>query len=331
MNLKIFLVFGFLISFLLCCSSIKEESDPLKLSGAFIGQIPPEDSAKLFAPNLVSGEYNVRDAALSPDGNDFFYSMKGASFYSIIHIKRVNNIWQNPEVASFSGKYSDIEPCFSPDGQNIYFVSNRPLNEKGEPKDYDIWYTSKINGKWGSAKNLGAPINTEANEFYPSFVLNGTLYFCANYENGIGGEDLYYSKNIDGNYKDPVNLGDSINSVRDEFNSFVSPDEKFIMFTSMGWGTGFGGGDLWISFRKKNAKWTRPINMGEKVNSSFFEYCPSLTPDGKYMFFTSNRSNSENYSTAPLNYNDIINNLSSTLNGSQNVYWIDTKFINELK
>ncbi len=80
-------------------------------------------------------------------------------------------------------------------------------------------------------------------------------------------------------------MGDSINTLRDEFNAFVSADEKFIVFTSTGWGKGAGGGDLWISKKNKNDEWTKHKNLGEKANSLFLEYCPSITPDGKLLFF----------------------------------------------
>jgi len=311
------------------CNSEKNYQDQI-YNGEYIGRIPPGDSALIFAENLVSDEFNVRDAAFSPDGKEFFYSLKGPSFFSIIQLKRKGDIWQKSEVASFSGKYSDIEPCFSPDGSKLYFVSNRPLEENGEPKDYDIWYVEKVSGRWSSPKNIGLPINTEANEFYPSFTTEGTMYFCAKYDNGIGGEDLFYSELINGKFQEPVNLGDSVNSARDEFNSFVSPDEKYIIYTSTGWGAGLGGGDLWISFRKEDNSWSKPKNMGLKVNSPFFEYCPSLTPDGKYLFFTSNRNKGEKFSSSKLSYNQIIDGLQSTLNGSQNIYWISTNFIKKL-
>jgi len=323
---------AFLIFLLFSCTKqINEENSSLNNSGEFFGQSLPTDSAEVYAPDIISTEFNERDAAFSPDGNEFFYSLKGSSYYSLIKVIRINDVWQKPIVASFSGKYSDIEPSYSPDGTKLFFVSNRPLSGESEPKDYDIWYVEKNKNKWEEPKNLGPPINTEANEFYPSFTKNGTIYFCAKYENGIGGEDLYFSELRDGNYQAPVNLGDSVNSAKDEFNSFVSSDGSFIMFTSMGWGAGFGGGDLWISFRKDHNRWTTPKNMGEQVNSPFFEYCPSLTPDGKFLFFTSNRSSGENYSTTSLTYKNIISGLRSTLNGSQNIYWISTDFIRKLK
>ena len=328
-NSNYYLIVLFLISIYSCTNN--EDNNKLKtLHGDFIGQSLPKDSSEVFAPGVISTAYNERDAAFSPDGNEFFYSLKGTIGFSLIQTKIKDGVWQSPEVASFSGKYSDIEPCFSRDGTKLFFVSNRPLTGEGEPKDYDIWFVEKINDGWGKPKNIGLPINTEANEFYPSFTEDGTIYFCANYKNGIGGEDLYYSVFKDGKYLSPINLGASVNSVRDEFNSFVSSDGNFIIFTSMGWGAGFGGGDLWISFRKDVNSWTKPKNMGKQINSPYFEYCPSITPDGKYFFFTSNRSGEQSYSETLLTYDKIIEGLNSTLNGSQNIYWISADFINGL-
>jgi Tol biopolymer transport system component len=321
----------FLLLFtLILVSGCNSKKGDRELKGEYLGLNLPHDSSEVFAPDIVSTEYNVRDASFSPDGNEFFYSIRGSSFYSILRFVRKERDWHGPEVAAFSGKYSDIEPCFSPDGKRLYFVSNRPLNAGDKPKDYDIWYVEKENDMWGEAKNLGDPINTEANEFYPSFTSDGTLYFCANYERGIGGEDLYCSKLLNGEYQNPKNLGDSINTDRDEFNSFISPDGSFIIFTSIGWGRGFGSGDLWISFRKENNEWRKPKNMGKKVNSAFFEYCPSITPDGRFLFFTSNRSSGKNYSSVKITYEKLIDGLRFNINGSENIYWIKSDFIKEL-
>ncbi|MDX1699168.1 MAG: hypothetical protein R3250_01060 [Melioribacteraceae bacterium] len=325
--MKIFSVFLILVVLIFGCNSENRESE---LTGEYIGQNLPNDSSEVFATGIVSTEFSVRDATFSPDGDEFFYSIRGSSFFSILHFTRKDNGWHGPIIAPFSGQYSDIEPCFSPDGKKLYFVSNRPLDADDKPKDYDIWYVEKENDLWSEAKNLGAPINTTANEFYPSFRSDGTLYFCANYATGIGGEDLYYSKLVNGKYQNPINLGDSINSVRDEFNSFISPDGSYLMFTTTGWGKGLGSGDLWISFSKGDNEWTRPKNMGAKVNSAFFEYCPSITPDGKFLFFTSNRSNNENYSSVKITYKNLIDGLRSNLNGSENIYWIKSDFIKEL-
>ena len=65
------------------CSSEQTQISP-KLSGNYIGQTTPTDSSLIFAEGLISTEFIERDAAFSPDGNDFFYSLKGPKFYSLI-------------------------------------------------------------------------------------------------------------------------------------------------------------------------------------------------------------------------------------------------------
>ena len=327
MYLRIFLL---AIVFLTGCS-MEDRKEKTVLFGNYLGEMMPKDSVIIFADGIISTQFNERDMAISPDGKEIFFTLKGKSFYTIINIKNEKNLWGNKKVAPFSGKYSDLEPCFSPDGKKLFFVSNRPIDDTKEPKDYDIWFMEKTDSGWGEPVNPGAPLNSDANEFYPSITKNGKVYFCARTEMTIGGEDLFFSDYVDGKYQVPVNLGDSINTVRDEFNAFVSPDEKFIIYTSTGLGAGLGGGDLWISFKDANDDWRKPINMGEKVNSPFLEFCPSLTPDGKFLFFTSNRTGDEKYSLKSLEINKIMKGLESTLNGSQNIYWISTEIINTLK
>jgi Tol biopolymer transport system component len=324
----------YLFILLLLSSCIKEidNNDKENFNGEYLGQTTPSDSALIFADNFISTKFNERDMTFSPEGDELFYSLRKADgTYAIIQVTSENGLWQSPKIATFSGVYSDLEPCFSTDGKKLFFVSDRPLTENGSTKDYDIWYVEKNVDVWGTPKNLGEPVNTEANEFYPSFINDGTIYFCAKRADAIGGEDLYYSELENGKYQEPQNLGDSINTARDEFNSFIEPNGTFIIFTSTGWGAGFGGGDLWISFRKESGGWSRPINMGDKVNSSSLDYCPSITPDGKFLFFTSNKGTQSIISEGKLTYDKIAEELQTTLNGSQNIYWINTEFINKLK
>jgi Tol biopolymer transport system component len=325
------IIFGFILLSLISCTKSINENNKSELTGNYLGFSNSSDTAQIFAEGIISTQFDERDMTFSPDGNEMFYSLKGPSFYSLIHMQQINGSWNEKAVAAFSGKYSDLEPCFSQDGKKLFFVSNRPLDNKSEPKDYDIWYVEKSDTGWGSPINPGVPLNSEANEFYPSLTKDGTIYFCARTETAIGGEDLFYSKLVAGEYQIPVNLGDSINTERDEFNAFVSPEEKFIIYTSTGFGAGFGGGDLWISFKSDNDEWKKPINMGEKINTPFLEYCPSISPDGKYLYFTSNRSDDKKYAEKTLGIDQIINGLQSTINGSQNIYWIDAAVINSLK
>lgn len=286
------------------------------------------NTATLFAPGLVSTHMAERDAALSPSNNEFFFSITSYTQPTIAYIHFENSAWSKPEVASFSGVYSDIEPHFSADGNRLFFASNRPLNEGGELKDFDIWYVDRSDDGWGKPVNVGEPVNTPANEFFPSVTKSGTLYWCAKRSDGLGGEDLFFSTPHEGKYASVHLMPDSVNSASDEYNAFVDPDERYIIFTSHGWGAGMGRGDLWICYQKPNGTWTRPLNMGEKVNSQAFEFCPFVSHDGKYLFFTSNRVDSTKKTA--VTYSEIHSFSLQAKNSLSNIYVISASIIEEL-
>jgi len=324
-NLLLFSALICYLIILLVSGCVEEKTDLKSASGDYLGSVLPDIIPVLFAEGLVSTSFNERDAAISPDGNEFYYSLIGASYPAIIVIKRADGGWGDPEVASFSGQYSDLEPHFSPNGNRLYFASKRPINGSGPPKDYDIWYVDREGNNWGDPKNIGAPINTEKDEFYPSVTNNGSLYWTAGYDDSKGKEDIYYSRFVNGHYTAPINLGDSINGPNYEFNAFVARDESYLIFSSVGREDGFGGGDLYISFRNKDGIWSGAVNMGAGINSDALDYCPMVTQDGKHMFFTSTRRPGDKYSETPLTYEQIISGLMDPLNGTNNIYWISNR------
>jgi Tol biopolymer transport system component len=300
--------------------------------GDYLGQKQPGMQAQLFAPGIVCTGLNERDTAISPDGKEFYFTILVKRRGFIIYMKQEKGKWSKPEVASFSGKYSDLEPVFSPDGKKMFFVSNRPLSGQGEPKqDYDIWFVEREGPGWGEPQNPGSPLNSPANEFYPSITKSGAVYFCSRLKASIGGEDIFKSNFIDGKYTEPENLGEAINTKGEEFNAFVAPDESYIIYTTVGRGPGIGGGDLWINFRKEDGTWSKAVNMGENVNSASLEYCPFVTADGKFLFFTSQRGKLAHYSKIPVTYDEIKKISKESGNGDGDIYWINTKIIEELK
>jgi Tol biopolymer transport system component len=191
-------------------------------------------------------------------------------------------------VASFSGEFKDLEPMFTPDGKRLFFASNRPLFENDKSTDYNIWYVDRIKNGWSVPVALDTIINTEKDEFYPSLTSTGTLYFTATRLDSKGKEDIYFSKNIIGVFGEPASLDSAINSATYEFNAYVSPNEDYILFSSYGRKDGYGGGDLYISYRE-NGKWLPAQNLGKKVNSTSLDYCPFVSADGKTLYFTSGR------------------------------------------
>jgi len=282
------------------------------------------ESVKIFGEGIVSTDMYERDMALSPDGNEMFYTIVSPlnAFSAIIYLQKdEKNNWSKPEVASFSGEYSDMEPAFTTDGKKLFFVSNRPLSGDSA-KDFDIWYVEKTNGKWVHPVNIGKPVNTDANEFYPSIATNGNLYFTAAYKIGKGKEDIYLAKWENGKYADPVSLDSAVNSSLYEFNAFVSPDEQFIIFTSFGRSDDKGRGDLYISKKDASGSWTPAKNM-TTVNSDRLDYCPFVSFDKKIFFFSSDRSSlKEKFVGSPAKYQSLVDQRNSILNGQSNIYWI---------
>ncbi|MEW5924712.1 MAG: hypothetical protein AB1746_12055 [Candidatus Zixiibacteriota bacterium] len=315
----------FFLMFLSAGCIRKADDDSPALTGKYLGQTFPQQTIKVFAPDFVSTRFSERDAAFSPDGNEFYFTLSARPMNAIIWTKLENGQWTHPEVASFSGKYSDLEPAFSHDGRRLYFVSNRPLSDSGEPKDYDIWYVEREGAGWGRPVNLGAPVNTEKDEFYPSLAVNGNIYFTAEYEKS---EDIYRSRLVDGLYQIPEKMSQAVN--RDdtyEFNAFVAPDESYIIFTSYGRDDDMGGGDLYISFQTDAEIWNDAINLGSDINSPVLDYCPYVTPDGMYFFFTSRRGGLSAHHETPLSYSRITEFMDRIENGQDNIYWIDIKAI----
>ncbi len=289
--------------------------------------------SRLFEPGVISTGLNERDASFSPDGDEMYFTIwmsqrKGV----IVRSTQQKGIWQTPEVVSFSGIFSDLEPSVSPDGEMLYFVSNRPLHEGEKTKDYDIWAVKKTGAEWGEPWNLGSSINTGKNEFYPSVTKDGTIYFTAEYENSIGGEDIFYSRrSANGQYEKPQNVGSQVNSNGPEYNAYVAPDESFLIFGSWGRKDGLGGGDLYISYRENSGNWTKAKNMGKKINSTALDYCPGLSPNGEYFFFTSQRFAHAAEPEKKLTYSEILAIESSPQNGNGDIYRIKASILDSLR
>lgn len=208
-------------------------------------------------------------------------------------MRQVEGRWTSPEVVPFSGRFSDADPFVSPDGRRLYFVSRRPADPAGTAeKDWDIWFVERDGSRWGEPRNLGAPVNTPRPEMYVSVTRDGTVYYHSNREDSAGEMDIYRSRLVDGRHQEPENLGPMVNSAFNEWDPFVAPDESYVIFTSSGRPDDLGRGDMYISFRTKDGAWSPAKNMGRPVNSAAFDYCPTLSPDGKYLFFSSYRLSS---------------------------------------
>ena len=287
----------------------------------------PPAQMTIFGEGSVSTSINERDFALSPDGKEIFYTMSTpkSSYQTIVFMKRQSNgSWSPPEIASFAGMYTDLEPAFSADGNTIYFASNRPLNGL-VPKDFDIWKVNRTNTGWGVPQNLGTSVNTATDEFYPSITKSGNLYWTASYKDkgALGREDIFVSSIRDGVYQTAVALDSAVNSNMFEFNAFVDPNEQYILFSSYGRKGEKGGSDLYISVKNAGGKW-QPAKLLSDLNSDQLDYCPFVSPDGTTLFFTSERHDlPADFLTGRASVKKLREIWETTLNGTGNIYWVD--------
>lgn len=244
--------------------------------------------------NKLNEFLNVRDFCISRDGDEAFFTLQSPStaISQIAVIKKENNDWLDPELLPFCDAFTYLEPFLSSDGNRLFFASDRPLDDSSlEKKDFDIWYVDRPHkdAQWSEPKNMGKPINSDLDEFYPTLSDNNNLYFTMDAPEGLGKDDIYFSKWEDGHYLEPVLLNENINSNGYEFNAFISKKEHFLIFTKYNEKDGHGSGDLYISKKDQNGKWQKATNMGLPINSKYMEYCPFYDEDNQLLYFTSRR------------------------------------------
>ena len=180
------------------------------LKGDYLGQQLSGDQPAIFAPGIVSTDMYERDVAITPDGNEIYYSIFTGSWNTIMVTRRINGVWQEPVVAEFARdtlRYF-AEPALSSDGSRIFFLST-----KKSWKEQDIWMAERNrDGEWGNAAKLPDNINA-LSEYFPSLTNDGTMYFSRS-EDKTGSSRVFRSRLINGVYADPEVLPPPVNGKR---------------------------------------------------------------------------------------------------------------------
>lgn len=278
----------FLLLVFFPCLLVAQPTRPIHSS--YLNQNPPELVPAVFAPELVSlKDHYEYGSVFSNDGKEFYYAVIINKKPQIRCIRFKNNVWSAPKIVIGSDQYEYNDPFLSPDGKRLYFISDQAADGQGQKKDFDIWYLEREKDGWSDVPvNAGTEINSDRNEYYMSFTKKGTMYFSSN-----GGTDPSNEKNYDIRYAEYVNgsflpsqkLTNNVNTEQYEADVFVSPDEQYIIFCAER-PNGFGRGDLYISFKSKTGQWEKAKNMGPIINTEAYEFCPFVTGDGKYLFFS---------------------------------------------
>ncbi|RDY61715.1 TolB family protein [Flagellimonas nanhaiensis] len=296
-----------------CIIAQNIEENPLDfpiLKGPYFGGEVPDMFSEVFIDEVISKENEPEMCGVFTDeGTKFYYNALHNGVWTIFETKLVDRQWLRPKPIDFSNGYTDRDFTISPDGNKLYFGSNRPKpQENGKSNNLDIYVSEKLaSGKWSEPKNMGNIINSNRTENYPSVDLKGNLYFFSCRDEGNGGCEIYISRFVSGTYQTPELLSNAINSDKHDWDSFVAPDGSYIIFSSQNREDTVGMQDLYISYKNNNGNWTNAINMGPRINSTNDEICPSVSLNGDYLFFTSRRR------------------------GKADIYWISAKIIETLK
>lgn len=276
-----------LISFLLAAALLTngQQKEIPKLEGPYLGQEPPGMTPEIFAPGIVSKNGVQSKLFFMPDGSEIIFknmiSAGGSPSdrkISFVSIKLENDCWESPVDIPFSLQFVNDEPALSPDGQKLFFVSNRPEEGNNQPQNApDIWMSLRVNNCWEEPQSLGPPVNTDDVEVQPFYSTDDKLYFGRR-------DGIYCAQYTEGQFNPPVKLDQDIFNGRVR-GVCISPDNKILIMHSDKSG-GLGNWDLYVSFKNKEGKWGELINMGNNINTVQAEANATFSPDGSYLFFS---------------------------------------------
>lgn len=283
-HMKNLLILILLVNFT-ACSQSKNISNL-----AILSTQTPVDTALVFAQGVISTEPSHESAlAFNQDMTELYLNRREPDkSYKIYTMKFSNGKWSKAELASFYSNnddgYSDYRPRLNPQGDRLYFNSDRPLDGDTISTGPHQWYLQKDDNSWGQPILLGEP-STDGIVVDVTSSENGNLYFSSNKKDGKPEEEkIYFSANQNGQYLSAKEMGAEINSSEQwTCCPFIAPDESYMIYDSPRDG-GYGWVDLYISFNQ-NGKWTKSYNLGPTVNTEYGEGLATVSPDGKYLFF----------------------------------------------
>jgi hypothetical protein len=280
------------------------------LYGDYLGQTPPGDTPVVFAPGIISTNILEHSASIfSSDGSKVYWCSREnqVSQLNIWFMTRINNRWTKPEIlAPFGDSVNYCDPFLSIDNKRFYFTADDPSDSIDNS---DIWYIEKQDNQWTKPRSISSVINTTNGQAQTTLTSEGTAYFIT--YKVISNKwtcNILKSKCKNGNYSQPDTLPAFINSPSQDAAPYIAPDDNYLIFSSNRQNS-IGRGDLYISFHDRDTDgWSEPLNMGEPINTVAQEGYSSVSPDGKYLFFTRWNQNSD-----------------------MDVFWVSTKFIDRLR
>ncbi|WP_136669425.1 OmpA family protein [Flavobacterium sp. H122] len=221
----------------------------------------------------IASKYHDATISFSNDLKTFYYTTntmkgnrlkndkKGTNNFQIIKSSLENDKAAKGEKLFFNSlDYSVGHPALSPDGKWLFFVSDMP-GGYGETDIYAVEIFA--DGTMNSPKNLGPKINTVGREMFP-FFSEGKLYFSSEGLYGFGGLDIFECKFNGKDFSEPKNMGEPVNSNKDDFSFIIDPKSKYGYFSSNR-DSGKGDDDIYY-FAKREPECIQTI-AGTVINS----------------------------------------------------------------
>lgn len=282
---------------------------------SYFGQDPPGTLPELFAPTNVNTDSVELNAVFNTSMTEFFFTRIINGSFVIHHFELIDGQWTAPQPIQMFPNTEEISTAvdmsITADGKTMYFLGIYPQDSTATA---DIFKSQKIDGKWQLATKVGDPISTDRyNEAYPVVVADGSLYFVSNRPGGIGKQDIYRAQYLgNGKFDTPKSIGPNVNTELGSGDTYVASDERFLISNKRH----PENPGIYVSF-KENGEWQPLIYLGEPINSEWTDFCPYMSPDNRYFFF------SRRYSDPP------DSGWGGVIKGE--VYWLDAKVIFDLK
>ena len=229
---------------------------------------PPDTTPAVFLPDIVSGPAQEYGLTVTEDWSEIYFTRDEGGRPTIMKMSCTNEELHLPIAAPFSGRYIDGHPSLLPGGRQMVFVSRRPC--PGASKALNPWIVERTDSGWSAPQSLGKPI-IDQTVHAPSFSATGTIFVS-----GI----IRFRRSEEG-YLPAERLSPDIEG----YAPAVAPDESYLVF-SVRRSDGFGGTDLYVSFAAADGTFGTPRNLGAGINTEHVEGSPTLSLDGRYLFFS---------------------------------------------
>ena len=239
-------------------------------SAAAAGAAPASGGAIAFDPDRSLGGFDIRRADL-----------RAAGAYGVP---------PNPG-PHVNTRRRETTPYVAADGRRLFFAS------RGRPEGLgrnDLYVSEWQGDGWGVARNLGTPVNSATDEIAPCLMPDGVTLWFSRRDIVQQAYDFMLTAWIEGEWLQPIPVGEPFYSPGDERMATITADGRQLFFTAS-YKRGRGGFDLYVAYRDDAGRWGDTQNLGPRINTKVSDYSPGISPDGRRLYFSSQRDEVGNF------------------------------------